>query len=478
VLLGIDLGTSSVKVVVMAEDGSVQKSASAGYAIDSPRQGWAETDPGAWWVATASAVASLGSLGAVEAVGVAGQMHGLVLTNGEGRALRPAVLWADERSTLEVDRYRRLDPHLLRRLANPPATGMAGPTLLWLRTHESQLYASARWALQPKDWLRMQLTGEAYSEPTDASATLLYDLVDDSWSSQLLRELQLRADLLPELVAGEQPAGRLTEKAAGELGLKAGIPVAAGAADIAASLVGHGVLAPGPVLLTIGTGAQMTTVRNALVADPTMRTNVFRTVETGRCYSMAAILNAGLALDWVRRLFGAGWDELYGSIERVPRGSGGVTFLPYLVGERAPGPGAGARAAWSGLALHDGKEHLFKAALEGVAFELRQAAEALEATGVSIGDIQLAGGGAANHAWRQLLADVQGKRLLAVAAPAGAARGAALLAGVAAGIYRSVQETAAIAPRCDLVAEPGVDADTYSTLYREWRAMSPRNSIN
>ena len=473
-LLGIDLGTSSVKVAVVAEDGTVKVSASAGYPMDSPRPGWAETDPGAWWLATRSAMASLGvvHLGAIDAIGLSGQMHGAVLAHADGSALRPAILWADGRAVREVDRYRQLDPDLASRLANPPGTGMAGPILLWLKTHESALYESARWALQPKDWLRMQLTGEARGEPTDASATLLYDFVEDAWSGEVLRTLEIREDLLPELAGSEQMAGRLTAKAAGELGVKAGIPVAAGAADVAASLVGYGVLAPGAVVLTIGTGAQITSVRDELTPDSTLRTNVFRTVEQGRWYSMAAILNAGLALDWVRRVFGVGWDEFYSSIGRVPAGAGGVSFLPYVVGERAPGLDAGARARWSGIALHHGKEHLFKAALEGVAFALRRAMESLEATGISIEDLQLAGGGAVNQAWRQTLADVLGKRLFAVRSAEAGARGAALLAGVAAGTFRSLQETAALAPRRELVAAPGADADTYSILYRAQAAIS------
>jgi xylulokinase len=455
VLLGIDLGTSSVKVAVMAEDGSIVEVASADYPMDSPRPGWAETDPAAWWEAVQRAVTSLAAanLRAIEGIGVAGQMHGVVLADGEGRALRPAILWADARTGDEVERYRRLDPSLLRRLANPPATGMAGPTLLWLKWQEPELYESARWALQPKDWLRMQLTGEAFGEPTDASATLLYDLVGDGWSHEVLHELGLRANLLPDLIASADVAGHLNRKAAGELGLKAGIPVAAGAADVAASLVGNGVLAPGPVVLTIGTGAQMTGVRNELVVDPTLRTNVFRTIERGKWYSMAATLNAGLALDWVRTLFAVDWEEFYGSVERVPPGSEGVTFLPYLVAERTPHLEAEAGASWSGIALSHGRDHLMKASLEGVAFALRDAMESLAATGISVTELHLSGGGAANHSWRQLLADVLGKRLLAAGSTAGAARGAALLGGLAAGTYRSVDET--VAPRYELVAEPG-----------------------
>jgi xylulokinase len=441
---------------------------SRGYAMDSPRPGWAETDPAAWWVATRSAVASLSptNLRGIEAIGLSGQMHGVVLADAEGQALRPAVLWADGRSADEVERYRRLDPHLLDRLANPPAAGIAGPIMLWLKWQEPQLYESARWALQPKDWLRMRLTGEALSEPTDASATLLYDLVDDGWSHEVLRELGLRANLLPELIASGDAAGQLTAKAAGELGLKAGIPVAAGAADVAASLVGHGVLSPGSVVLTIGTGAQMTTVRNELRPDPTLRTNMFRTIEKGRWYSMAAMLNAGLTLDWVRRLFDAEWEEFYASIERVPPGAEGVTFTPYLVAERTLDAAAG--ASWSGIALRHGRVHLMKAALEGVAFALRESMQALEATGTSIADVHLSGGGAANQTWRQLIADVLGKRLLAAGSTEGSVRGAALLAGLAAGTYRSAQETAALAPRYELVAEPGANVDAYSILYQGW----------
>lgn len=469
-LLGIDLGTSSVKVVVMAEDGSVKEVASAGYAINSPRPGWAETDPAAWWLATRNAITSLSGahLRTIDAIGLAGQMHGVVLTGEDGRAVRPAVLWADGRSTAEVDRYRRLESGLLHRLANPPATGMAGPTLQWLKTHESNLFENARWALQPKDWLRMQLTGEACSEPSDASGTLLYDFVDDGWAHEVLHELGIPADLLPELVASHEVSGRLTKPAAEELGIKAGIPVAAGAADTAASLIGHGVLTPGPVVLTIGTGAQMTTVRNEFRPDPTGRTGVFRTVERGKWYSMAAILNAGLALDWVQTLFGVEWSALYGSAAQVPPGSGGVSFYPYLVSERTPRPDSRTRACWSGIELHHRREHLLKAALEGVAFALREKMEALEATGIAMADLQLGGGGAVDKSWRQMLADVLGKRLLAVDSPAGAARGAALLGGLAAGTFKSFDETAALKMRVTAAAEPGPHADEYSRLYKRW----------
>lgn len=474
-LLGIDLGTSSVKVAAVGEDGSVKQVVSVAYAISSPRPGWAETDPAAWWQATRNAVTSLSAahLRAINAIGLAGQMHGVVLTGEDGRAVRPAILWPDGRSTDEVDRYSRLEPGLLHRLANPPSTGMAGPTLLWLKTHESNLFEKAHWALQPKDWLRMQLTGEARGEPSDASGTLLYDFVEDGWAHEVLRDLGIRADLLPELVASHEVSGRLTRSAAEELGIKAGIPVAAGAADTAASLIGRGVLTPGPVLLTIGTGAQMTTIKTELRPDPTGGTGVFRTVERGNWYSMAAILNAGLALNWVQTLFGVEWSALYGSAAQVPAGSGGVSFFPYLVPERTPGPHSGQGACWSGIEQHHRRDHLLKAALEGVAFALRRAMDALEATGIEIADLQLAGGGSMDSSWRQTLADVLGKRLLAADSPAGAARGAALLGGLAAGTFTSFDDTAALTMRTIVAAEPGPDATKYSRLYERWIETDP-----
>ena len=458
----------------MDTGGTVKQVASAGYAIDSPRPGWAETDPAAWWLATRQAAAHLDTvhLRAVEAVGFSGQMHGVVLATEDGRAMRPAVLWPDGRSTDEVDRYRRLAAGLAQRLVNPPATGMAAVSLLWLKTHEPGLYENARWALQPKDWLRMQLTGEALTEPTDASATLLYDFESDGWSREVLRELDLRVDLLPHIVPSFDRAGRLKGDPARELGLPPGIPVAAGAADAAASLVGHGILEPGAVLLTVGTGAQVTAVRNTLRPDTANETLLYRTIEKDRWYAMAAILNAGLALDWVRKLFTTGWSELYESALEVPPGADGVTFLPYLVPERTTHHDASIGASWSGIALGHGRQHLLKAVLEGVAFALRQAMEALEANGVSIPELRLAGGGTLDTSWRQLLADVLGKRLLAPVAPAGAVRGAALLAGLAAGTYAAPAELAALAPVHQLAAEPSTQSDAYSALYRRWLARS------
>src|SRR5207245_3763599 len=256
-LRGIDLGTSSVKAAVMAEDGSVEEVTSASYPMESPAPGWAETDPADWWQATRQVVTSLAANHRQEiaAIGLSGQMHGVVLTDADGQPLRPAILWADGRAAGELARYQKLPPRLRELLANPLAPGMAGPTLLWIRRHESRLYDAARWALQPKDWLRLQLTSQARTEPTDASATLLYDLGKDTWAQDVLRELDIRPSLLPDVIASHELAGRLTDVAAQELGLAPGLPVAAGAAAAAGALPGRGGLGPGAARLAPWAGA-------------------------------------------------------------------------------------------------------------------------------------------------------------------------------------------------------------------------------
>lgn len=390
-LLGLDLGTGSAKALLVDASGSVLGEGTASYPVRSPRPGWAEADPLHWWEACVRAVrAAVGGGGAsVRALGLSGQMHGVVLSDAAGRPLRPAVLWADTRSSAMLGHYSGLDAGLLRVLANPLAAGMAGPSLLWLRENEPEEYRAARWALQPKDWLRLRLTGEALSEPSDASATLLYDLRRDGWSGAVVEDLGLRESLLPPLVASGAPAGTLGREAAEDLGLPAGLTVAAGGGDAAAALLGSGLLEPGAVQLTVGTGAQILAPKSQPVPDPNHRTHLYRTVTAdaaaeppGLWYSMAAVQNAGLALVWVRRVLGASWKEVYAEAFSVPPGSGGVIFLPYLSGERTPHLDPDTRGAWVGLALAHGRGHLLRAALEGVAFAVREGLEALEEAGV------------------------------------------------------------------------------------------------
>ena len=474
-LLGLDLGTGSVKALLLGEDGDPLGEGSASYPVLAPRAGWAESSPDDWWRAVVEATkTAVGRRGAqVEALGLSGQMHGVVLTDDRGGPLRPAVLWADTRSSELLATYRGLDEEARRRLANPPAVGMAGPSLLWLREHEPGVYASARWALQAKDWLRLRLTGEAAAEPSDASATLLYDLGSDDWAYPVVEVLGLRPDLLAPLVASADVAGTLAREAAGDLGLRAGVPVAAGAADTAAAMLGGGLSRPGTVQLTVGTGGQIVVPKSSPEPDPRGRTHLYRAAAPGLWYSMAAIQNAGLALEWARKTLGVSWDQVYEEAFAVPPGAGGLLFLPYLSGERTPHFDPGARGAWVGLGLDHGRGHLLRAALEGVAFALREGLEALEEAGTPVSELRLAGGGTASDPWRRLLADALGRPLRPLPealASVASARGAALLAGVAAGVYRRAEDT--LTPDPERVIRPG--EAVYEAAYARYLELYPR----
>src|SRR3989440_4858023 len=258
-LLGIDLGTSAVKVLILDTEGNTLSVSKAGYEVMAPRPGWAESDPNAWWRATVTAVqTAIAQVPQVKitTIGLSGQMHGLVLADEEGRPTRPALLWADTRAEQELKRYQVLPPALLQRLANPLVPGMAGPLLCWIADHEASVYQATRWALQPKDWLRLCLTDSVAADPSDASATLLYDLPADDWADDVIAALDLRRELFAPIAPSAALAGTLSARAAKALGLSAGLPVATGAAHTAAAALGTRLLTPGPLQLTPGTGAQ------------------------------------------------------------------------------------------------------------------------------------------------------------------------------------------------------------------------------
>ena len=462
-LLGIDLGTSSVKVVLTDPAGAVLAQASAEYPVDRVQPGWAETDPEAWWSAIRDTVARVladrpGSRPV--GIGLSGQMHGVVLCSADGTPVRPAVLWADARAETELEVLAALPAAARARLANPLSPGMAGPELAWLHRHEPDVVARARWALQPKDWIRARLTGEFAAEPSDASATLLFDVLSQDWDAEVVAALGIRPDILPPLLpfAGAR-AGQLRSRVADELGLPAGIPIAAGAGDSAAAALGSGVFDPGTIQLTIGTGVQIVTA----VATPTAEsigdrhdpvTHLYRMATRSGWYAMAAGLTGGQSLDWVRRLLGAEWAELYAAADRGPRADDPI-FLPHLVGERTPYLDTHLRGSWTGLDPRHDRSALLYSALEGVAFAAADGLDALPGVPSTDRELRLAGGGTISAGWRALLADVLQARLHAVDVPGASARGAALLAAQAAGLIDDEELVAVAQPHTTLIAAPG-----------------------
>jgi xylulokinase len=428
-VLGVDLGTSGVKALVTSPDGEVLGRGAAGYTVRAPAPGQAESAPEDWWIATRAAVREAlaeADRVTVTALAVAGQMHGVVLVDESGAPLRPAILWLDQRAAAEAASYAELPGEYTAVLGNRPSPGLAGPLLCWLMTHEPCTVRAAWWALQPKDWLRLRLTGQAATDPTDASGTLLFDLAGNDWADPLIGKLGVPREKLPPVRDSAGVAGPLLPGPAAELGLRRGIPVAVGAADTAAALFAAG---PGAdeALLNLGRGGQW------VVRESTFRpgdtTNLYRAVGGGY-YRQAPVRNVGVTLDWVRNLLGATWEELYAAASR-PRRPDAPRFDPCLSPERWNPATANpsAAGAWAGLRLAHEREDLMRSALDGVAALLRQRLDDLRAAGHAPRRVILSGGGTASPAWRSLLAETLGLPLRDAPAtwltPAGAARLAA-----------------------------------------------------
>ncbi|WP_175685022.1 xylulokinase [Burkholderia anthina] len=456
-LLGIDLGTGSVKLVTLDADGTERAVASEPYSLSSPQPGWAEISPQVWWDATVRAAAKLpaGEREQVVAIGFSGQMHGVVLIDAAGQPVRPALLWPDTRAVREAD-AAGWPVAGLPVAPNPVAPGMAGPLLRWLAEHEPQALRAARWAVQPKDWLRIALGGDVAADPSDACATALAT-PDGAWDVQRIHALGLPADRFPPVRASGMRCGVLGAQAAAALGLPAGVPLATGAADTACAALGSGLVAAGDALLTTGSGGQIVVLADTL---PPARRGLhrYRTAAGGGYYTMAAMQNVGLALEAVRGWLGyASWSDAYDDAFAQPA-SGRLCFLPYLTGERSPWMNPDARGGWLGLGLGDTRGAMMRAAFEGVAFALRAGLDAIRDANPAdpVTTLRLAGGGSVDPRWRQLLADALGASLDAVDCPNAATRGAGLLAGVAIGHWRD-DALHALAPAAAPVAAPRDD---------------------
>jgi xylulokinase len=444
--LGIDLGTGGLKAVLTDAEGTVRASSTRTYQIVSDSPGAAEIDPSAWENAARFAVADLLAQvpdARIVCVGLDGQMHGLVVTDEVGTPLRPAMLWPDSRATHELDGWRSIDPDTRARLANPLGPGMTGPMLAWLATHEATTYARVAHVLSPKDWLRSRLVrGSFGTDPSDASATLLWDVVGGDWDREVCAAVGLANAPLPSVSDSRSLAGETDERAVA-WGLPAGTPVAVGCSDVAATLLG---VDPrdGQLVLIVGSGAQVLHPRVSPAPDLSPRYNVFRAADDST-YAMAAPLNAGLALNWATSVLSADWAELYGALEGPTRsgsprstGPGDTTppsrsraiFLPYLAGERVPEPIANASGAFIGLGLDTRRTDLLAAVLEGVAMSIRRAADALPPTAGH--EMAVVGGAARHPAFLQLLADVLDRPLRPLPAVHVTAAGAARLGWLAA----------------------------------------------
>jgi xylulokinase len=485
--LGLDVGTSGVKAVLVHPRGDVAASATAPLSLDAPRPGWAEQDPASWWTAGVAAVrrvlASRPGAG-VAAVGIAGQMHSSVFLDGAGEVIRPALLWCDGRTTAEcAEITERVGGEArLRELAcNPALEGFTLPKVLWLRRHEPAAFARLATVLLPKDYVRFRLTGELATEPSDASATLMYDTARMRWSGEIMAAVGLPASLLPPVGGSAEVLGRVTAAAAALTGLAEGTPVVGGGADNACGAAGVGVVEPGEAVASWGTSGTVLAPLAEPRVDPGLRAHTFCHVVPGTWYLMGVVLSAGGAFAWyrdqlARELAGAADAELRLDEEAAsaPPGAGGVTFLPYLQGERTPHRDAMARGAFTGLSLAHTRAHLTRAVLEGICFALRDSVSILRELGMAPGHLLLTGGGARSPFLRRLQAEVFGLPVTVVNREEGPAYGAALLAAVGVGAFPDLASAArATLSRAPLEhPDPGAHA-AYDEAYARFRAGYP-----
>ena len=416
-----------------------------------PRPGWAEQDPADWWQGTINAVRAAcdqAEVREVDSIGLSGQMHSSVLLDESDRVLRPAILWNDVRTTAQC-RYitEMVGTDGLRRLVgNPVLEGFTAPKLLWVREEEPDLFQQTRTVLLPKDYVRLLMTGEKATEPSDAAGTLLFDVQQGRWSDEMIAALQLDPSILPPVRGSASVTGELTESAAEALGLKAGTPVVGGGADNAAAAVGSGVVGQGAMQTSIGTSGAVVAPIGQPSVDPGMRIHSFNHAIDDTWYLMGVVLSAGAAFDWFRRALSGPntrpptYDELTAEADSVPPGADRLTFLPYLTGERTPHADSNARGAFVGMHTGHHRGHLVRAVMEGVVFALRDSLELMRDLGVDATEAVAVGGGARSAFWRQMQADVLGVPVVTVGPSGGAPYGAAVLAAVGSGAFPSVRD--------------------------------------
>lgn len=493
-MMGIDVGTTGTRAVIVRPDGSVAGAATGDHEpMRMPRPGWAEQDPADWWQATICAVRAALSdahlAGAdITAIGLSGQMHGVVLLDKGNAVLHPALIWCDQRSQAQCDWItRRIGAErLIQLVSNPALTGFSAPKLLWLRDHEPRVWERTVRFLLPKDFVRFRLTGEFATDVSDASGTLLFDVTHRRWSKEVLEALDIDPALVPRAYESPEVTGEITRETALVTGLKAGTPVVAGGGDQAASAVGNGIVLPGLTSATLGTSGVIFAYTKAPKLDPGGRIHTFCHAVPGQWHVMGVTQGAGLSLRWFRDNLGASeawyacqsgadpYELIIRQAERVPPGSDGLVFLPYLMGERTPHLDARARGMWFGLTAAHTRGHLIRSILEGVAFSLRDSLDIFRELDIPVQQIRASGGGSRSPLWRQIQADVYGKELVTLEESEGSAFGAALLAGVGGKIYTSVEEAAKRAIRVHDEVEPDPDrVRTYDRVYQVYRGLYP-----
>ena len=490
-LIGLDVGTTGAKALLIESGGDVRASVTVEYPTSMPHPMWAEQDPGDWWRASAAAIARLlaqaGVAGDdVAGVGLTGQMVGLVALDDLDEPVRPCIMWNDQRSGPQVEAITELlgFERLMALTSNPVLPGFVAPKILWVREHEPEAYERIAHVLLPKDYVRLRLTGDHATEVSDASGTSLFDVVHRAWSQEMLDALDIPSEWFPTCYESPEVTGSITPAAAEATGLRPGTPVVGGAGDQPAQAVGSGIVEPGLVSVTSGTSGVVFAATEGPAVHPQGLLHSFCHAAPDAWNLMGVMLAAGGSLRWYRDVLGQAeqqiarlmgrdpYELLTAEAAQAPVGSEGLLFAPYLTGERTPYADPCARGGWIGLTARHDRRHLVRAVIEGVTFGLRDSLELVRGLGVAVEQIRASGGGARSAFWRQVQADVFNTEIVTVNEAEGAAYGAAILAAVGVGVFASVPEACQQLIRVESSVAPiPVHAARYDELYAVYREL-------
>jgi len=492
-LLGLDLGTSGIKALIMDEEAKKIVTDTVEYPLQTPKVNWAEQEPLDWWNGTVEAIKRVIKKSAVDpkeikGIGLSGQMHGLVTLDKNYKVLRPAIIWCDQRTEKQCQYITDTigAERLIELVSNPALTGFTAGKLLWVRDNEPQIYDKIYKILLPKDYIRFCLTGEFATEVSDASGTNFLNVKERKWSKELLDELDIDIDILPDCYESYEVSGKVNAAASGETGLKEGTPVVGGGGDQASQAVGTGIIREGVISSTVGTSGVVFAASDAYRLDPANTLHTFCHAVKGKWHLMGVMLSAGGSLRWLRdTLFidlkaeaaKKGVDPyilMEEKADKIPVGSEGLIFLPYLTGERAPYADPNAKGVFFGLSLRHTEAHFIRSVLEGVAFGLRDSLEVIRALDIPIKEIRGSGGGAKSPFWRQIQADINDSPMTTINVTDGGALGVALLAGEGTGIYSSLEDACNAIIKVKSSTAPNKDnAKKYNEYYSVYRSLYP-----
>lgn len=482
-MMGLDISTTGAKALIIDEAGAVIAVANAPQPISQPQPLWSEQNPADWWdgivKSIRQALSDSGLRGEdISAIGLTGQMHGLVLLDAQGEALRPSILWNDQRTQAQCDAMTEIigADRLLELTGNPALTGFTAPKILWVRDNEPEVYAKAAQVLLPKDYIRFKLTDAYATDLAGAAGTSLLDVAERAWSADVLAALEIPAEWMPPVHEGTQITSTISASGAAATGLKSGTPVVGGGGDQAAGAIGMGCVSPEIIGVTVGTSGVVFAPLSSYAYEPEGRLHAFCHAVPETWHFMGVMLSAAGSLQWYKDCFAPDldFDQLLAEAGAAPAGSEGLFFLPYLTGERSPHPDPLARGAFIGMTSRHGRGHMTRAVLEGVAFGLKDSFTLIAQAGLPEQfEVRVSGGGAKSPVWQQIIADVLGAPLVNINTTEGGAFGAAILASVAAGAFEDAASACAAMIQTGEPVMVGADAAAYAERYAIYQSLYP-----